>query len=506
MLAGVGGLSPVGLPAGPLLEYSSEPYAMLAQNPILFAAGPLRATLLSQWSWAPDRGHQALSLDEAVQLTRETLGRGEVFPYQRYPLVRESVAHEGVRFDRPVNVLLIFVEGLDRRYLGRVVGAGQAAAAPAGGIRLTPFLDRLKEESLYFAQFYANGVQTSRGFFATLCSSYPRQGTAAVKTRYEQDYLCLPSLLRDAGYRTEMVLAQDSDLRGLRPFAARNGIEQLYTEADFPPDAERLGARATDAALFDFLRTRITVLQAGSRPFFVTALTSGTHHPFAVPQRHPEVRALRAEPDRYVAALRYVDLELERFFRELRRDGLLANTIVLVLGDHGRHEPIGETSLEQEVGHFMTPLFIWLDEPLRSLQTFRPRAVVGVASQVDLAPTLLGLNRLTPRISPFLGRDISCALVTDCLHDNLAFLSSVYDDLIGLADQDGLWLYSFRRGSFFRVDPAFLNGARPPAIRNPETIPQYRRVQALYLATNALLDQNALWSWTELGNYILHVP
>ena len=40
--------------------------------------------------------------------------------------------------------------------------------------------------------------------------------------------------------------------------------------------------------------------------------------------------------DKYVAALRYTDLELERVFTRLVREGLLQNTIVLVLGDHGR--------------------------------------------------------------------------------------------------------------------------------------------------------------------------
>src|SRR2546426_4810136 len=39
------------------------------------------------------------------------------------------------------------------------------------------FLDRLKDESLYFANFFSNGVATTRGLFSTFCSYYPRQGT-----------------------------------------------------------------------------------------------------------------------------------------------------------------------------------------------------------------------------------------------------------------------------------------------------------------------------------------
>ena len=54
------------------------------------------------------------------------------------------------------------------------------------------------------------------------------------------------------------------------------------------------------------------------------------------------MKALRADPDPYLAPLRYVDGELERLFVTLQREGLLRNTVVLILGDHGRHERVGQ--------------------------------------------------------------------------------------------------------------------------------------------------------------------
>src|SRR5438034_11333357 len=82
--------------------------------------------------------------------------------------------------------------------------------------------------------FFANGVQTARGLFASLCSYYPRQGQAAMKTRYAHDYLCLPSLLRRHGYRTEMVISEHRDLNRLQLFVTRNGLHQLFDQSDFP--------------------------------------------------------------------------------------------------------------------------------------------------------------------------------------------------------------------------------------------------------------------------------
>jgi arylsulfatase A-like enzyme len=102
---------------------------------------------------------------------------------------------------------------------------------------------------------------------------------------------------------------------------------------------------------------------------------------------------LKADPDGYLAAQRSLDLELERVLMGMKRDGLLNDTVVLILGDHGRHEEVGQTDFEKQAGHFITPLFLWVDDTLREPVTYRPRTVTAVASQVDLLPTILGLKR-----------------------------------------------------------------------------------------------------------------
>ncbi|MBI3355377.1 MAG: LTA synthase family protein, partial [Nitrospirae bacterium] len=440
--------------------------------------------------WVPLASHDALSVEEAVSLYQRSLGQNETFLYQRYPLVRSVSGHAASRFQEPLNVLVIFVEGLDRRYLNRTVQADRP-------IRVTPFLDELKQNSLYFENFFANGVQTSRGLFATLCSYYPRQGAAAIKARSARDYLCLPSLLREKGYRTEMVVGQEGAINNLRNFFTRNGIEQVYDIEDFPPHAERMGLGMTDAAIFDFIAERVRASQSAGRPLFLATLTLSTHHPFIFPEVLEEVRTLQREGDRYLPALRYFDSEFDRFFTGLKREGLLKNTIVFVLGDHGRHEPQGHTDVEKQVGHFMAPLFVWLDESLRTHDTFRPRAVDTIASQVDVAPTILGLTGMAPNISPFVGHDLSCLFGGECLQNNTAYLSSVYDDLIGLAGKNGIWLYSFRKETLFGTDLAVQSTGRSSRVA-VDTSSEYRQLLSLYIASNVLLEQNRIWSWSDL--------
>src|SRR2546425_1791467 len=172
VVSGAAGLGPFDQSWSPRTATDSEAYFNLAPNPLLFAREPLRDAFLSQWSWMPRRIPGAITFEEAVQVAQEALGRGASFPFPQYPLVKETNGRVEVRFDEPVNVVLIFVEGLDRRYLDRTIDVSAdstqllAPGTPSSQpIRLTPFLDRLKDESLYFENFFSNGWQRPEPFY-----------------------------------------------------------------------------------------------------------------------------------------------------------------------------------------------------------------------------------------------------------------------------------------------------------------------------------------------------
>ncbi len=468
---------------------TSSAYYALAQSPIWYVANVLDAS--TKRGGVPPAILAVMPEARAIPLAREVLVPGGRFVSPRYPLVHVDEPRPPLAGRTP-NVLLIFVEALDRRFLGRTVA----------GRKVTPFLDALREDSVYFENFFANGANTFNGLFASLCSSLPRYGTAATKARYANDYLCLPTLLGRGGYRTRMIIGQNRDRSHSRLglFMARNGLEELIDDRGFPRGAPRMGLGMTDGALFDRVRAEIDALRAGGRPWFLTTLTTSTHHPFTVPDTHPDVAALRAEPDRFLAALRYLDLELERFVSGLRSDGALRDTVVLVLGDHGRHERVSPTDLENEAGHFMVPLMVWLDPSLRSPATYRPRVVSAVASQLDLTPTITGWAGLTPRLSSFVGGDLGCALTAECLPDRAVYLNEVYDHGAGLADREGFWFYSFATRAVQHIDLGLRGPARRFEPGDPAAAARVERILALYVTANQLIEKNALWNWKEFAD------
>jgi len=486
--AGAWGLHPDGPDSVQAAGVGHSTYYALAQNPIWYVGSAMRAGTKSQTSVSA-AVMAAMPEGRAHRVAQTLLSPAATFPDPRYPFVRlgDDAAHP---LGRRPNVLLLFVEALDRRQLRRT----------EAGVRVTPFLDRLMDDSVTFDRFFSNGAQTYHGLFAALCSSLPRHGIAAIKARYANDYLCLPSLLQRAGYRTEMVIGQNRDRNHSRfgLFMARNGLDELIDETAFPASAPRLGLGLTDGALVDRLLTQVRALRAANRPYFLAALTMGTHHPFAVPDTHPDVRALRAQPDRYLTALRYSDLELERLFTTLQREGLLRDTVVLVLGDHGRHESPDDALAQRAAGHFMSPLALWVDPSLRP-PGYRARAVPGLASQVDLAPTILGLAGLAPRLSPFVGRDLSCALATDCLPDRVVYVSDVYDNLVGMADRQGFWFYVLDSHAVEHTDLDLKAASTRRPAADPAVAEQVEHILALYVSSTIVIERNRLWSWKEFG-------
>ena len=503
---------------------ASSRYFTLAQNSFWYAAAVLIETLQSRARQDVQKLLDTMPFEKALRISRNLLHPDGTYPYIQYPFVRKINSSQGLRFDKPANVLLLFVEGLDRRYLGRSIDpknpdhasldflytsaqdevAGRNIAQTDGKIRITPFLDRLRDESIYFEKFFANGYPTSRGLFATFCSYYPKFGDPEMRTRHSQDFFCLPSALRQFGYRTEMVIGfnRDDSRHHIGLFMARNGLDRLFDESDFADEKVRMGYGMTDAAILSFMKRRIEVLQKRDQPFLLSGLTLSTHHPYKVPMNHPEVRALQVhrDPYPYVHTLRYFDLVLEEFFGDLQREGMLKDTVVIILGDHGRAFEVGRTDSERQMSFFLAPLFIWADESLLHSGKFRPSVVKEITSQVDIAPTILGINGLNPGVAPFLGRDLSCVVTTpDCLRGNVAFFKSIRHDVVGFVDREGILMHSVRRGTWLDIDHNFQAAGTISWDQNIEVDSRAKSLLALYVSTNVVLEQNRIWSWKTLG-------
>src|SRR5438093_1544817 len=83
-----------------------------------------------------------MPLPEAIALTRRAVAPAAVFSSDEFPLVHATDGTPAAPARR-LNVLLIFIEALDRRFVGP---------------QLSPFLDRWGREAIVFDNFFSNGT------------------------------------------------------------------------------------------------------------------------------------------------------------------------------------------------------------------------------------------------------------------------------------------------------------------------------------------------------------
>ena len=104
-----------------------------------------------------------------------------------------------------------------------------------------PNINKLKNEGVYFTNFYANSFRTDRGTLAIL-SGYPAQPTMSLM-KYPKKTNNLPSIagkLGKAGYGLKYYYGGDADFTNMRSYLTSMGFTDIVSDVSFPIN-ERLG-------------------------------------------------------------------------------------------------------------------------------------------------------------------------------------------------------------------------------------------------------------------------
>jgi phosphoglycerol transferase MdoB-like AlkP superfamily enzyme len=270
------------------------------------------------------------------------------------------------------------------------LGAGYVGSL--GGMPLTPNLDRLSAEGLWFTQLYATGTRTVRGLEAIVTGFPPTAAQSVLKRPESQrEFFTLAALLQRRGYRTDFLYGGVSNFDNMGRFFRQNGFERVIEQKDF----ERPEFLGTWGVSDEDLVTKAheTFLAHGTEPFFALLLSTSNHDPFEFPEGrialHEHPAATRKN------AVKYTDYAIGKLFELARSAPYGADTLFLVVADHDARV-FGADLVPIE--HFRIPgLLIGPGVPRRHEQR--------VSSQIDLAPTLLGLMGITSA-HPMIGRDV----------------------------------------------------------------------------------------------------
>ncbi|QTH13080.1 sulfatase-like hydrolase/transferase [Pseudomonas corrugata] len=285
---------------------------------------------------------------------------------------------------RKPNIVLVTIESLSAKYLGS-----------NGDKRdLTPNLDALRQQSLYFSNFYATGTRTDRGLEAITLAIPPTPGRSIVKRiGRESGFSSLGQQLSAIGYDSVFVYGGRGYFDNMNAFFSGNGyrvVDQSSVE-----ESEIHFKNAWGMADEDLYKQTLKLADANyarQRPFLLQLMTTSNHRPYTYPDNRIDIRSGNGRD----GAVKYTDYAIGQFLEQARQKPWFDNTIFVFVADH----TAGSAGKEDlPISNYQIPLFIYAPKLIE------PRENAQLASQIDLAPTLLGLLNLDYR-STFFGRNL----------------------------------------------------------------------------------------------------
>ncbi len=329
---------------------------------------------------------------EAVRRVRALLdGQGRFHAGHPNPLLR--VIDAAASAERPLNLVIVVLES----FTGRLVGA--LGGRPA----LSPEFDALAREGLLLSNCYATGERTVRGLEAVLSSFPPLPGLSAVRRpEAARDFATLASVLAPRGYDSLFLYGGQGIFDHMRGFFLGNGFRSFIEESDFDAPDFRGSWGVSDEDLYRRANRELERRWQEGKPFVAALLTVSLHSPWEFPRgRAPALPPDTPVPDGFereeLENFLYADFALGEFVREARALPYFRDTVFVFVGDHGVHLR-GRALVPSE--EYRVPALFYAPGRIA------PGRIETVTSQLDLAPTALGLAGADSLEVPFFGRDL----------------------------------------------------------------------------------------------------
>ena len=271
------------------------------------------------------------------------------------------------------NVLLIT---LDTVRADRIGAYGYEAAA-------TPRLDRLAREGILFADATTQSPLTTPAHAALFTGQYPaRLGVKSnASTPLPESALTLAEVLKSAGYRTAgFIGAFILD----RQYGFAQGFDVFdATFHEFQAEHAAQVQRRAEEVVGETIKWLETAQR--DEPFFAWVHLYDAHAPYQAPA--PFDTTFAARP--YDGELAYLDVSVGSLLDTLSKSGLLEQTIVMAIGDHG--EALGDHG-EEDHGIFLYESVLRIPWIVRLPGSERRGSVIKEqVRSIDLAPTVLDL-------------------------------------------------------------------------------------------------------------------
>lgn len=300
-------------------------------------------------------------------------------------------------------------------------------------IEVTPTLNKLSKEGMYFSNFYSQvSVGTSSDSELTYNTSLmPTKSGTAFVSYSDRDYISTPKLLKEKGYYTFSMHANNADFWNRRAMHKSLGYDRFFSKTDYKVTKENtIGLGLSDKEFFKQSISKIKKIAEKNDKWYGLSIMLSNHTPFSDVEKYGEylvdIKGTETKEDgtteevtypymegtklgNYFKSIHYADSALGEFINELDEAGLLENTIIVLYGDHDArlpradynklynynmetHEFLTEEdpnykeydSFQYEVGR-RVPFIIWSKD---MVGTDLNKEITNVMGMYDVMPTL----------------------------------------------------------------------------------------------------------------------
>ena len=300
-------------------------------------------------------GNYADQFDFFEESKREELFAG------LYPTKGEN-AIELLNTKRP-NVLIILMEGF-----------GGVFVEPLGGLKdVSPNLNRLAKEGIFFTNCYSNSYRTDRGTICTFSGyqSFPTLSVMKIPAK-SRTLPAIAEKLVQEGYQTDFLYGGDINFTNMKGYLLGSGYQRLTADVDFKMEERQNPWGVNDDITFEWLYNQLKERKEG--PWHTAFLTLSSHEPFEVPYHRLD--------DQIPNAFAFTDHCLGQFIDKMKQLPQWKDLLIVCLPDHGFYYPREGHGQAPRIHH--TPM-LWLGGAIKE-----PMVFDKLMNQTDMAATLLG--------------------------------------------------------------------------------------------------------------------
>ena len=225
------------------------------------------------------------------------------------------------------------------------------------GVEITPNLNKLTKEGLYFSNFYPEiSVGTSSDTeFTVNTSLLPVSSGTVFVSYYNREYVSLEKLLSDKGYYTFSMHGNKASMWNRNKMHPSLGYKDMYFEDKYNID-EVVGLGLSDHSFYNQIMPILTDIENKNTNYMGTIITLSNHTPFNDLEHYPELdltyktTKLNEETGveeevvydylegtklgNYIKSAHYADMALGEFFDSINNSDVMNNTVFVMYGDH----------------------------------------------------------------------------------------------------------------------------------------------------------------------------